>query len=171
MLAQTREQRFSVHHLTNLGGLVALAGLDLESPDLLGALPQMADVLANSSADQRPALASSDHKKLDQRATGKRAWKSWARVQELLSINLSAAQFRKLIEALGGHPPDNSASLDQPHSDLRVIVDWAFSVHHSDNLPPDSGSGTGCRSRCRRSVVVSPIETHTVRGRIRNHLK
>jgi Conjugal transfer protein TraD len=59
MLAQTREQRFSVHHLTNLGGLVALAGRDLESPDLLlGALPQMADVLANCSADQRPALAS-----------------------------------------------------------------------------------------------------------------
>jgi hypothetical protein len=63
MLAQTREQRFSVHHLTNLGGLVALAGLDLESPDLvLGALPEMADVLANCSADQRPALASRAHK-------------------------------------------------------------------------------------------------------------
>jgi hypothetical protein len=60
-------------------------------------------------------LTSSGHKKLDQRATGKRAWKSWARAQELQSINLSAAQFRKLIEALGGHPPpDNSASWTNP---------------------------------------------------------
>lgn len=35
----SHEQGLRVHHLANLGGLIALAGLDLESPDfLLGAL-------------------------------------------------------------------------------------------------------------------------------------
>ena len=38
----------------------------MESPDLLlGALPQMADVLANRSADQRQAIASRAHKSSD----------------------------------------------------------------------------------------------------------
>ena len=31
----TREQGLRVHHLANLGGLVAIAGLDREPPDLL----------------------------------------------------------------------------------------------------------------------------------------
>ena len=36
-----KEQGLRVHYLANLGGLVALAGLDLEPPDfLLGALAQ-----------------------------------------------------------------------------------------------------------------------------------
>jgi hypothetical protein len=112
MLARTREQGFRVHHLTNLGGLVALTSLDLESPALLlGALLQMADVLANCSADQRQALASRGHKRLDQRVTGKRAWKSWAQAQDLQSINLTASQLEKLIEALGGRVPSEPAPL------------------------------------------------------------
>jgi hypothetical protein len=119
MSTHTKEQGFRVHHLTNLGGLIALAGLDLEPPDLLlGALLQIANGLSNCSAEQRQALASSGHKKLDERATGKRAWKSWARAQELQSINLSAAQIRKLIEALGGRPPDEPARLPLVLSEL-----------------------------------------------------
>src|SRR5215471_1385403 len=107
MSTHSKEQGLRVHHLTNLGGLIALAGLDLEPPDLLlGALLQLANGLSNCNAEQRQALASSGHEKLDERATGKRAWKSWARAQELQSINLSAAQIRKLIEALGGRAPD-----------------------------------------------------------------
>jgi conjugative transfer protein TraD len=112
MLSHTREQGFRVHHLTNLGGLVALAGLDLESPDLLlGALLQMAGVLANCSADQRQVLALRGHRRLDQRATGKRAWKSGARAQDLQSINLTASQIEKLIEALAGRVPSEPARL------------------------------------------------------------
>jgi hypothetical protein len=73
--------------------LVALAGLDLEPPDLL------------------QALASRGHKRLDERATGKRAWKSGARAQDLQSINLTASQIEKLIEALAGRVPSEPARL------------------------------------------------------------
>ena len=39
----TREQGLRVHHLANLGGLVAIAGLDREPPDLLlGGLLELA---------------------------------------------------------------------------------------------------------------------------------
>jgi Conjugal transfer protein TraD len=54
MLAHTREQGFRVHHLTNPGDLIALAGLDLEPPDLLlGVLLPIANGLSNCSAEQR----------------------------------------------------------------------------------------------------------------------
>jgi hypothetical protein len=46
MATHTREQGLRVHHLTNLGGLVAIAALDSEPPDLLlGALLKAADEL------------------------------------------------------------------------------------------------------------------------------
>jgi len=119
MSRHTKEQGLSVHHLTNLGGLIALAGLDLEPPDLLlGALFQIANWLSNCSAEQRQALASSGNKKLDERATGKRAWKCWPKAQDFQSVNLSAAQIRKLIEALGGRPPDEPARLPLVLSEL-----------------------------------------------------
>lgn len=119
MSRHTKEQGLRVHHLTNLGGLIALAGLDLEPPDLLlGALFQIANWLSNCSAEQRQALASSGNKKLDERATGKRAWKSWPKAQDFQSVNLSAAQIRKLIEALGGRPPDEPARLPLVLSEL-----------------------------------------------------
>ena len=115
----TKEQGLRVHHLTNLGGLIALAGLDLEPPDLLlGALFQIANWLSNCSTEQRQALASSGHRKLDERAGGGRAWKSGARARDLQSVNLSASQIRKLIEALGGHPPDEPARLPLVLSEL-----------------------------------------------------
>ena len=118
MSRHTKEQGLRVHHLTNLGGLIALAGLDLEPPDLLlGALFQIANWLSNCSAEQRQALASSGNKKLDERAR-KRAWKSWPKAQDFQSVNLSAAQIRKLIEALGGRPPDEPARLPLVLSEL-----------------------------------------------------
>ena len=44
----SREQGLRVHHLANLGGLIALAGLDREPPDfLLGALISVAQESAN----------------------------------------------------------------------------------------------------------------------------
>ena len=102
-----------MHHLANLGGLIALAGLDLEPPDfLLGALLSVAQ-----EAEQTHRLRSgrtlrqSARKKLDERATGKRAWKSWRRAQDLHAITLSSAQVREIIEALGGRTPENPTKL------------------------------------------------------------
>jgi hypothetical protein len=55
----SREQGLRVHHLANLGGLVALAGLDREPPDfLLGALISVAHESATLNAAQRAQVAS-----------------------------------------------------------------------------------------------------------------
>lgn len=108
----SHEQGLRVHHLANLGGLIALAGLDLEPPDfLLGALLSVAEEARKLRAEQRAQVASIGKKKLDQRATGKRAWKSWTRARDLHAITLSTTQVRGIIEALGGHAPEEPTRL------------------------------------------------------------
>src|SRR2546428_5185416 len=90
---RSREQGWRVHHLANLGGLIALAGLDLEPPDfLLGALLSVAQEATRLTTSQRAHVASIGRRKLDERATGKRAWKSWRRAQDLHAITLSGRQ-------------------------------------------------------------------------------
>src|SRR5579863_4493490 len=108
----TREQGLRVHHLANLGGLVAIAGLDREPPDLLlGGLLELAARLPDLPATRRAAIASAGREKLDTRATSKRAWKSWSRSKELHSFTLSSEHVRRIIGALGGDEPRNSAEL------------------------------------------------------------
>ncbi len=108
----TQEQGLRVHHLVNLGGLIAVAGLDREPPDfLLGALVSMAHERDRLTSEQRARVASLGREKLDERVTAKRAWKSWRRSQDLHSVMLNSAQVRRLIEALGGSAPEDSRDL------------------------------------------------------------
>jgi hypothetical protein len=108
----TNEQGLRVHHLMNLGGLIAVAGLDREPPDfLLGVLVSAAHEAAALTAEERARVASLGHEKLDERATAKRAWRSWRRTRELHSLLLSTAQMRRLIEGLGGTAPENTEGL------------------------------------------------------------
>ena len=108
----SREQGLRLHHLANLGGLIALAGLDLEPPDyLLGALLSVAEETQRLTATQRERVASIGRRVLDERATGKRAWKSWLRARELHPITLSNAQVAAIIAALGGEVPDDPTRL------------------------------------------------------------
>ena len=108
----SHEQGLRVHHLANLGGLVAIAGLDHEPPDfLLGALLSVAHESETLDAAQRARVAAAGRERLEERATSKRAWKSWSRAKELHSVTLSSAQVREIIEALGEHAPENSAQL------------------------------------------------------------
>ncbi len=110
--SHSREQGLRVHHLANLGGLIALAGLDLEQPDfLLGALLSVAQESHRLTGKQRERVAALGRKKLDERATGKRAWKSWSRAQELNAITLSNAQVAEIIAALGGKVPAETTRL------------------------------------------------------------
>ena len=110
--SHSHEQGLRVHHLANLGGLIALAGLDLEPPDfLLGALLSVAQEARKLHAEQRAHVAKIGRKKLDERATGKRAWKSWRRARDLHALTLSSAQVRDIIEALGGHAPESPTNL------------------------------------------------------------
>jgi hypothetical protein len=116
----TREQGLRVHHLANLGGLVAIAGLDREPPDLLlGGLLELAARLPDLPATRRAAIASAGRVKLDTRATSKRAWKSWSRSKELHGLMLSSDHIRRIIGALGGDEPCNSAEL--PRMMLRLL--------------------------------------------------
>jgi CHAD domain-containing protein len=108
----SHEQGLRVHHLANLGGLVALAGLDHEPPDfLLGAFISVARESATINPAQRARVASVGQKQLEERATSKRAWKSWRRAKELHSVILSSAQVREIVAALGEHAPENSGQL------------------------------------------------------------
>ncbi len=98
----TREQGLRLHHLANLGGLIALAGLDREAPDLLlGALLRMAGSLAELPERRRAELASIGSEKLNERASAKRAWKSWARANRIHNLTLSDTQIRRIVAALG----------------------------------------------------------------------
>jgi hypothetical protein len=67
----SHEQGLRVHHLANLGGLVALAGLDREPPDfLLGALLSVSHESATLDAAQRAQVAAAGRERLEERATG-----------------------------------------------------------------------------------------------------
>ena len=111
MATHSKGQGLRVHHLTNLGGLVAIAGLDSQPPDLLlGALLKLATELSNSSNGRLRELASIGHKKLDERGTAKRAFNSWLRANSLHNVTLSSEQIARIVEALGiAAPTDRSA--------------------------------------------------------------
>ena len=112
MRPHTREQGLRVHFLTNLGGLVAIAGLDSEPPDLLlGALLRAANDLCKLAPEQRRELASVGRRKLDERAARKRAFNAWLRANDLHSLTLSRDQIAKLINALGSQLPTDRARL------------------------------------------------------------
>ena len=112
MDGHTHEQGLRVHHLANLGGLVAIAGLDREPPDfLLGALMSVAEETKALSPEQRARVASAGRRKLEERAGAKRAWRSWRQSRNLHSLLLSGAQMERLIEALGGEPPEHPGNL------------------------------------------------------------
>ena len=112
MATHSREQGLRVHHLTNLGGLVAIAGLDSQPPDLLlGALLKIASDLSNSSVELRRQLASTGHKKLDERGAEKRAFNSWLRAGKLHNLTLTGDQIARIITALGSSAPSDQAGL------------------------------------------------------------
>jgi hypothetical protein len=112
MSEHSEEQGLRVHHLVNLGGLIAIAGLDRDPPDfLLGALVSLAHERDRLTADQRTRVASLGRQKLDERATAKRARKSWRRSKDLHSLMLTSAQIRRLIAALGGTAPEDPEQL------------------------------------------------------------
>jgi hypothetical protein len=112
MNEHSEEQGLRVHHLVNLGGLIAVAELDREPPDfLLGALVSMAHERDRLTPEQRARVSALGRDKLEERATAKRAWKSWRRSQDLHSLMLNSTQLRRLIEALGGKAPEDSKDL------------------------------------------------------------
>ncbi len=91
---------------------LAFSATNLEPPDfLLGVLLSVAHEAATLTAEQRAQIPKLGKKKLDERATGKRAWKSWTRAQDLHAITLSTAQVREIIDALGGQREAHGARI------------------------------------------------------------
>jgi len=122
-MEHSREQGLRLHHLANLGGLVAIAGLDSEPPDLLlGALLKIASDLSDSDPAQRRELASVGHRKLDERAGAKRAFSSWLRAKDLHNLTLSSAQISHIVDALGSNAPsDRTLLVDALNTALRGV--------------------------------------------------
>src|SRR5260370_27870723 len=80
MSEHAHEQGLRVHHLVNLGGLIAVGALDREPHDfLLGVLVSAAHEAAALTAEERARVASLGREKLEERVTAKRAWRSWRR--------------------------------------------------------------------------------------------
>jgi hypothetical protein len=113
MTVHTREQGIRLHHLANLGGLVAVAGLDRQPPDfLLGLLLAVAVRLPQLTSAQRAEFCTRGQARLEARGTEKRAWTAWQRAQELHRVDLSTHEIRRLLDALG--VTDGAATPGQP---------------------------------------------------------
>ncbi len=108
----TREQGLRVHVLANLGGLVAIAGLEHVEPDLLlGALLEVGDRLPQMKPSLLDRLRARGAAKLDERASGKRAWRARERSLDLHAVHLTSDQIRALLRALGAPAPADREEL------------------------------------------------------------
>ena len=101
--AHTREQGIRVHYLANLGGLLAVAGIDHYPPDLLlGIFLEAAARVPELSPDRYAALCVRGQARLEERAAEKRAWSAWHRAGQLRRLDLSLGEVRRLLAALVG---------------------------------------------------------------------
>jgi hypothetical protein len=102
----TLEEGQRVHYLANLGGLVAIAGLeDIEPALLLGAFIEMNTRLRQLSSERLTALKQKGSQALHNRQSEKRSFKSWQRAQSSERFDLTRAQMQALITTLGGKVP------------------------------------------------------------------
>jgi hypothetical protein len=114
----TREQGKRVHILANLGGLVAIAGMERVEPDLLlGALLEVAERLPGLKPARLEALRQRGAAALDERGTSKRAWSARQAALDLHPVHLTSDQIRALLRQLGAPVPSDRAALPQALSD------------------------------------------------------
>lgn len=117
-ILHTREQGLRVHVLANLGGLVAIAGLEHVEPDLLlGALLEVSERLPQLKPSLAERMRVRGAAKLDERGSGKRAWRARERGLDLHAVHLTSEQLRVILRALGAQVPaqreDLSAALSR----------------------------------------------------------
>jgi len=113
----SHELGFRVHQLANLGGLIAIAGLDLEPPDfLLGALLSLAQEAAKLSQEQREQVCHDGPEQTQRPATG-------ARVDVVEPRSSTAGDHAEQLPTQGHHRsvgrgsargPDATAAGSQP---------------------------------------------------------
>ena len=111
-ILHTREQGLRVHVLANLGGLVAIAGLEHVEPDLLlGALLEVKERLPQMKPSLVERMRTRGAAKLDERGTGKRAWRARERGLDLHSQHLTSEQIGVILRALGAAVPTQREDL------------------------------------------------------------
>jgi hypothetical protein len=81
------------------------------------------------TSEERAKVASLGRQKLDERATAKRAWKSWRRLRELHSLKLSSPQMHRLNKALGGRPPEDPSRSIDIHILMSLLKDESHAAH------------------------------------------
>lgn len=105
-ILHTQEQGLRVHYLANLGGLVAIAGLEDIEPDvLLGALIEINVRLRNLSQQRLSELKQKGFKALQERNAEKRSFNSWRNANKSERFDLTETQIKQLIVKLGGKLP------------------------------------------------------------------
>ena len=121
MSVHTREQGIRLHYLANLGGLVAIAGLDRQPPDfLLGLLRAVAVRVPHLTEAQCAEFRSDGQARLEARGAQKRAWTAWQRAQELHRVDLSTTEIRRLLALLDG--TDVISTVADPASALLRVL-------------------------------------------------
>ena len=111
-ILHTREQGVRVHVLANLGGLVAIAGLEHVEPDLLlGALLEVGERLPQMKPSLVERMRVRGAAKLDERGSGKRAWRARERGLDLHALHLTSEQIRMILRALGAAIPTQREDL------------------------------------------------------------
>src|SRR5712692_1828876 len=127
------EQGLRVHYLANLGGLVVLAGLDLEPPDfLLGALLSVAREATALSPQQRAEIAAMGQVKLDERATGKRAWTAF---KENAGTQVTAGIFF-LQKRAPGAPPTLPTDIETVKEGALAERNGALVIRNGERFEP-----------------------------------
>ena len=117
-ILHTREQGIRVHVLANLGGLVAIAGLEHVEPDLLlGALLEVGDRLPQLKPSIRERMRARGAEQLDDRGSSKRAWRARERGLDLHAVHLTSDQIRVLLRTLEAPVPSAREDLPAALSD------------------------------------------------------
>jgi hypothetical protein len=102
----TLEEGQRVHYLANLGGLVAIAGLEQIEPGLLvGVLCEVERKIKSLPIERLNELKERGLSILAARNTDKRSFKTWQRAQQTERFDLTLPQMKKLIMRLGGKLP------------------------------------------------------------------
>ncbi len=105
----TNEQGKRVHYLANLGGLVAIAGLEQNDPELLlGVFCEIAQRLPKLTEQRHTELREKGRARLEARAAEKRAWSAWQQAQHLHQVVLTTDQLQRLVHLLGATPPQDA---------------------------------------------------------------
>lgn len=106
-ILHTKEQGLRVHKLANLGGLVAIAGLENIDPAvLLGAFLEMAEQLPALSLQRIEQLQAFGMQKLRERKSEKQAYRQYQTTPDpKMEVTFNQDEIRNLIIKLDGKIP------------------------------------------------------------------